>query len=206
MAIAYDNATRSIVSSYSHTITGTNPVLFVGLMADLTDTVTGITYNGVSMTQVSKQAGDGSTQRYNYLYMLMAPATGTNTVVISGSAVFVSTAVSYTGASQTTQADVTGQATNSSVTTISKTLTTVTDNSWTVAWMNNNAGVFSSFTGTSRGTVDSRALADSNAVVHPAGSSTLTGNWSPSGTGSICMATIVPFVSTNTSLGFFNLV
>jgi hypothetical protein len=90
--------------TWSHTVTGTNPYLFVVVGMDLAaaDSVTGVTYNGVPMTQLGFL---DYFIGYEYLYGLVGPATGTNNVVVSTStdqANVKGSAVSYTGVNQST--------------------------------------------------------------------------------------------------------
>ena len=120
MALAVDatsSATDTSASnlSWSHTCTGSDLALFVGLVvADLTDSDRPIsgspTYNGVSMTQVATINDD--TNNYTmWIYKLANPATGTNTISASttGSVLdFTGQAISYTGADQTDPEDVSG--------------------------------------------------------------------------------------------------
>lgn len=99
MAAIYDaasgiNCSSSQVSSisWSHTCTGNDRVLIVSVFQGSgsgsggDDVVTGITYNGTSMTRaaVRQQSGDGAV--IVYVYYLYAPATGANTIAVSASA------------------------------------------------------------------------------------------------------------------------
>ena len=86
----------------SHTCSGVNRILFVGGWGDTaSDNWTGVTYNGVPMTRVSS-VRYGGTDRYDYVYALLNPATGANNVVISAnnSGGISANATSFTGASQ----------------------------------------------------------------------------------------------------------
>lgn len=129
LSIAYSG---SGATSYtrSYTIGGSDRYLLVGVLDVAGDTVTGVTYAGVSMTQLGKI--NAATSRYTYLYGLANPTTGTNDIVASRSgttSVFGFGAVNLSGASQTTS-PVDATATNN-VTSASPTidLTTATDNS-----------------------------------------------------------------------------
>lgn len=111
-AIAWDNSTSAVTSdfqnfgtsSYSmnHVVTGTDPILIVWVgFYSLGDVLTGVTYNGMAMTQFNKD-GNGSTQE-TYGYYLVNPATGSHPVTISFSGTEPTgnlLAVSYTGVSQ----------------------------------------------------------------------------------------------------------
>lgn len=105
MAIAFDAKTQGLANtsspqSYAHTCTGTDRILYVHIfLTGGAQTISAMTYNGVSMTQVaSRTSGTGSTI---YLYRLVNPASGSNNVSITFSATFSATvAVSFTGALQ----------------------------------------------------------------------------------------------------------
>lgn len=179
MAIAFDTSTQknegSSVSSitFSHTCTGSDLVLLVACMAggNVGDAITGVTYNGVAMTQLVKK-GNGAANQFVYIYGLVAPATGANDVVVSqsDSSDMVAAAASYTGALQsglpdaTTSGAVTGNLTLST--------TTVADNSWVfTAARNVNEGSPTAGTNiTLRQDVVQISAGDSNAAVTPAGS------------------------------------
>jgi len=76
------NATVTI----SHTVGSlTNGILFVTMAwSTVGSTITGVTYNGVAMTQAIHQATNRSTD----IWYLVAPDSGTHNVVISGSGNF----------------------------------------------------------------------------------------------------------------------
>src|SRR6266852_9546104 len=106
--IAFDNASSGHVNpgttlTYSHAVsaTGTNRILFVNVKTADTS-VSSVTYNGVALTSIASDHGTYSNY-YDFLYYMVAPATGTHDVVITlpSSDYFQSTAASYTGASQT---------------------------------------------------------------------------------------------------------
>lgn len=191
MAIAFDSATAGINNatgvnslSFSHTVgSGSNRLLFllVGFGNDGGDVVNTPTYNGVSMTLVTKVNSDG-TGRFLYLFALVAPTSGSNTVAIttSGSVnVLSAVAMGYSGAQQSTTMDASGINTGTG-TSISKSITTVADNCWLAGgvWMNSDsitAGASTTVRATSAG--DGRiAGIDSNAAKTPPGSYSLTTN------------------------------
>lgn len=108
--------------SYSHTVSGTNRLLWVGPSGyDTGDTVTGVTYNAVSMTLVPSSAVSNGSHSVSQ-YGLVAPATGTNTVLISATGYMTDLgggSVSFTDADQTnpfgTAVTATGNGTTPSV-------------------------------------------------------------------------------------------
>lgn len=104
MAIAHDADTDGgLVNpgtslTWAHPCTGSDLALFVGLFGDDTsDTITGVTYNTVAMTQIG--VIQVLTDRFVYLYGLLNPASGTHDVVASSSAsiVIAGSSSSYTG-------------------------------------------------------------------------------------------------------------
>jgi len=156
--------------SYSHTCSGADRILFVGATCYGASSVT-VSYNGVAMTEI----GSGS---QDHLFYLVAPASGTNTVLVTVDAGGIhSGSVSYTGAKQTGVPDsfnVASQGAGSSTFDIST--TTVADNCWLVAIV--EAGSYGSLNGT--GTTQRAGvysswvyIYDSNAAKTPAGVSTL---------------------------------
>jgi hypothetical protein len=183
MAIAVDATSSGSASATSvtvaHTCTGSNRILFVGvwIQDSGTDKISGITYNGVSMTQIGKVIN--AQVESVYLYYLVAPASGTNNIVMSktGTDLGYVLGVSYTGAKQSGQPDasITNDATQETTTTTS--VTTVTDNCWTLLMMKSTGTGNSAGTGTTLRLDgpgnDSTGIYDSNAAITPAGSTSL---------------------------------
>lgn len=181
-AIAFDNATgaNTIGSAatsltYSKTNTGANLMLIVFVEnANQADDITGITYNGVSLTQVRKRlTAVGNFPQY--AYALQAPATSANNIVISWttSKQARSVALSYTGVNQSVTLDSTGdnQAPGGS-SPLTTTATTVADNSWlvTAAGIQRTPTASTGITfRTSAGSETAYKGADSNSAITPAG-------------------------------------
>jgi len=70
--------------SWSHTCTGSNLALIVGVAIGLTGAgTTTATYNGVAMQSLGVINSDNQTAGYAQLFGLVNPATGANTVAIS---------------------------------------------------------------------------------------------------------------------------
>lgn len=200
LPIAFDNHSSGDTGSgassltYSETISGSNLILWVGSELyqagpDTTgDKVTGITYNSVSLTQVQKSLMAGGTyNRYAYLYMLVAPSTGSNNVVISCSDStnrILGYSTSYSGAAQTGQPDAstTNTVGGTGQSSLATSLTTVKDKCWMVSTALAASATINSLT---NGTIRDQAqfqgvIGDSNGVITPAGSYTMT--WgTPSG-------------------------
>lgn len=178
MAIAFnaaaDGGNTTIASSYSYSYTcgsGSNRMLLVGVEGNVSsDLITGVTYNGVAMTLVNKQL----VQRWMYLFYLLSPTSGANTVAISASGtcdLILSGAADYTGV---IGLDLAVQSTSGSANSITKSITTLVNNDW-VMWYGTGfdaSSAPSTSTGSTRaveGSFGSWALCDSNAVVSPAG-------------------------------------
>lgn len=179
MALALDATTSaSGGSSWSHTCSGSNRILLVGCYAN-TDTVTGVTYNSVAMTLIGKTSFPGAGRQGAYLYYLIAPATGSNTVAVTGGTGIG--AVSYTGALQSGQPDSSAVSNPANATSITLSTTVVKDNSWLVCVTADGAGSETAGAGTTIRQTDANGLvlADSNGEVD-AGSRSLIINWSGS--------------------------
>lgn len=183
MAIAYDTASTdaSGALSWSHTCTGTDLVLLVGVQTRSTTiyAVTGITYNGVALTKIDHQ--DGANNVRSELWYLIAPATGANTVEVT----FENTptrasagAISLTGADQTAPIEASNKATGDTSNPTAA-VVTVTDNAWAVASvMNRDASALTAGAGTERYDVSAgtshRGWGATSGPKTPAGSVTIT--------------------------------
>jgi hypothetical protein len=133
MAVAFDAVGPSSAgtglngtsSTWSHTCTGVNRLLTVGVaigLSDDTNSTVAVTYNGVSMTSAGliHSGGAGSASGYVQIFYLLAPATGANTVLVSHKVSGVATladieagSVSFTGVDQVTP--VSGIVTNGNI-------------------------------------------------------------------------------------------
>lgn len=111
MAIAVDGTPSSTFTnggassmSWSHTTSGTNRALYVVVLYDfeLSSSPTGVTYNSVAMTSV---ATTSSSHQGISIWQLVAPATGSNTIVVTASATDMlayAAGISFTGVDQST--------------------------------------------------------------------------------------------------------
>lgn len=124
--------------SWSHTCTGTNRFLSVdvAMLSLAGTTVSGITYNGVALSLIGVQASVSGTVRTES-WGLIAPATGSNTIVVTFTGSIVSgasagTAVSYAGVHQTspTEAFNGATATNVGAADATVSIVTVANNDW----------------------------------------------------------------------------
>lgn len=191
MAIAFDNSSIGTGSgttvTFSHTVAGSNTILFVGVCSRNTgfvqsaDVVTGVTYNGVAMTQITKV--NVQVYEYIYLFYLLAPAAGTNSIIVSrgapvsGGINLIGLSSSYTGVQQSGQPDSSNTNGTGGFTT-SVGLTTVANNCWVVGIGSfyQDTGTTANSSGTIRQHSGSATLADSNSPISPAGSTTMDFN------------------------------
>lgn len=183
MAIAFDSsqANKTAASpslTYSHTVTGSNPVIFVAYTGDITsDKVTGVTYAGAALSILESEINYTS-GRYIAIWGLANCATGANNVVISMSSGSVwACSASYTGVSTTGLPDAhTASNTGaSSVTSITQAVTTVADNCWLFGYGGGSvAGPLTAGTNSHQvaDTAQGNSI-DSNAAQTPAGSHSL---------------------------------
>ena len=114
MAIAFDATSTKVAAndtSWSHTCTGSNLVLFVTISSwkngGTGAGATTVTYNSVSMTKVANTpASNGAF--YSEIWALVNPTTGANTIATSGivSTTTKASGISFTGADQTTGVDI----------------------------------------------------------------------------------------------------
>jgi len=164
-----------------------------------TDTITGVTWNGVSMTKIVVRQVTGD--RFIALWGLASPAAGTNNIVVTSSeSNFIGVAaVYYTGAQSATAADSSSSGTNTA-SPITVSTTTVADHAWLVAAASGvSEGAPSSWaTGTSRDTgAGSHGTADSNGSKTPAGSYSLSANFAafPSNNHAMVIMSIAPYAA-----------
>lgn len=174
MALAYDASAQGTTGSssltFSHTCTGTNLILIVAARFYTSDHITGITYNGVSMTLINKQQDNVGNNCYSYLFYLINPATGTHDVVVSADATpsiqMCAASASYTGAKQTGQPD-SNNSQSSTATTMTISTTVVASDCWLVGCTSNFRATAAGSGTTNRQQVagDPFTLSDSNGTV-----------------------------------------
>lgn len=174
----FDNATLGSAGSspltFSHTCTGTGLILSVGVVHNGTTTISGITYNGVAMTQINNQRS-GDTD--NDLWYLLNPATGVHNVVVTtvgAVTVLNAAAASYSSMKQTGQPD--GQVTSGSTTPCTNIITSTANNCIHVAFVSDPSQAIaagaSTFLRTTAG--QSYGFFDNGSGIIPAGSNTIT--------------------------------
>jgi hypothetical protein len=201
MALAYDTAgtggSASNASSitYSHTVAASDPALAIYVFAGdrQSQTLTGITYAGVACTSLQNSTATPGGGRILALFSKTAPATGANNVVVtfSGGVYADAQSLSYTGADQTDMVDTSTIASATGNLTIS--VITTADNCWlSSAGVNTTFGSVIAGTGTtSRSTIGSIQVGDSNGAKTPAGSHSM--QWTrASGTTAAVMVAIKP--------------
>src|SRR3990167_2897336 len=212
MALARDASSGSNDGSgtatsltYAHTCTGTNLVLIVGafLDNDTSDTITGITYNGVALTKINGVSGS-SDQGYSTLWYLIAPATGANNIVVSwtGANNISSCAISYTGAHQTSPIDSNNTGTNGGGSTLTLATTVVASDCWLVTTGTSLDDSLSANTGMLDVVTDDRGvmhMGDSNGTVGTGSQSVIWNIGSRNGGNVISLAPILTTISLSVS-------
>lgn len=205
MAIAFDatdpgsQGAGSTTHSWSHTCTGSNLMLIVSAISDNNvDSITGVTYNSVALTKLASAQISGA--RYVYLWYLIAPATGANTVVVTSSGTEYSggRSISYTGVKQTGFPDSQSTATSTGVN-ITGTTTVVATDCWTVMVNVHDGGGWAPPTagsGTTGRQLDSIAgICDSNGTVATGARSLILDGGSGSGGNACVIASFAPAVA-----------
>ena len=205
MAIAFDATANGAVNpgtsvTFSHTCTGSNLILLLGISyyQSTTDDITAVTYNTVAMTRIITVTNSTSPTQISFLYYLLNPATGANDVVVSKTSSVDTRIVSasYTGAKQSGQADASGSAT-ATATSISKSVTTIDDNCWMISFAMMDNPISASTGTTARNTNTTYAgLGDSNGVITPAGAYSMAWSAGSSSNASLVQASISPAVAT----------
>lgn len=210
MAITFDSASDGATASggatfgWTHTTSGSDRILFVTTLSTNlgSDNVTGVTYNGVSMTKVDSAPPATGIDRAVTLWVLDNPASGANTVTVSmtgGNSDTYGSSSSYAGAKQTSTVDNKTTNHSDSTTSLTTSLTTVADNCWTIigAWYSGTRPIAGTGS-TIRTTNGIPALYDSNAAITPAGSYSMTLTTTPTAGVNAVMASFAPVPSTAT--------
>ena len=196
MAIAFDASTDGGTATatsftWSHTNTGSNLILFVGLLSQADPgLITGITYAAAAMDAVNEIVPQAN--ETIYLFLKMAPASGANNVVASASSsvTMYGDSTSYTGAAQTDQPD--AQFAETEVTATKTTsVTTIADNCWLTGFARNGAMAAGTATTMRAGINNTVGAMDSNGAKSPAGSYSLQTTQTSASTGH-CIASFAP--------------
>lgn len=186
MAIAFGATTSSSNTASSSltfagpTVTGSNTILFVGVYVYRFTSFGGVTYNGVSMTQIgSTMAVEAN--RFLALFYIVNPGSAQNVVISAtgtdGTRGIRGVATYYTSVKQTGIPDATSTAGPTASSPSTASTTTTVNNCWVVAIAGSpsSTGISASTGVTSRanpgsGSSDSLNFGDSNSAVTPAGS------------------------------------
>lgn len=184
MAIAFDAASSgnnggSGTLTISHTC-ASGVVLCVFLVSDPNggggSAPSTATYAGAALSLVTSVAR--SSGRTLYAYYLANPATGANNIVfgIAGGAYGLAAAASYTGVNTSGQPEANATAGSDSASSLTGSVTTVTDNAWAIMGGGHESGSIAAGTGSTKRASESLGICgvfDSNAAVHPAGSNSM---------------------------------
>lgn len=197
MAIAYSTSSflgNVASASYDAGGSGSNVIFFVGVVGDTTDNQPTVTYNSVPMTFIAKDVAKAG-ERYIYLYYLVNPASGSNTIASSGSTVSVLFMASYTGAKQSSQPDNSthGNSTGGSIT---LNLTPVATGCWAVSIDGNELGTRTAGAGVTVRTTNG-SLGDSNGII--SGSTSMT--WTDGGSGGTMSGVMASFAPVDSGGG-----
>ena len=142
-----------------------------------TYSITGITYNAVSMTLVNSARAPAN--RKFGQWFLLGPATGSNNVVVTASiAGILACSGSYNNVKQTGQPDASTTDTSSLTTSIETSITTVADNCWAIhtchAATSGQAPTAGAGAFVRSNVLSDADLFDSNSDITPAGSYSMT--------------------------------
>ena len=182
MAIAYDAVSVLGESSnqitISHTCTGSNLVLIVGIMdkTDAAEQCTGVTYDGDAMTKIDSIRGGDGIGRWLSLWYKIAPSTGANNIVASfnDAGYHRCQGVSYTGCRQSDVPENSSTQTTGADAAYDHSLTSAFLDCWHIFFPKNDTGTHAAGTGTTlRGVATDSNIMDSNSAKNPAGSVTL---------------------------------
>lgn len=174
MAIAFDSELNSAGASFSFTNTAGNFMVAVACSNSATQLTA--TYNSVSMTIAGTPQQFDTQTNWLQVFTLMSPATGTNTLAFTGAnKVFSATVTSYSGVKTTGQPEQESQSSVPNGTgSISKSVTTTSDNAWAALCIGANGAPTSYTNATARASNTFPYLADSNGPITPAGVFTQT--------------------------------
>lgn len=196
-AISFDasrsDGNQNDINASSFTMgTGANGMLLVSIAVTSCASNITVSYGGNAMTKIDNKS-DGSSGNW-WLFYLLNPPSGSNTFSQTGciGSTLTYGISSYLGASSV---EATSSNVTSSGTSISNSITTVTDNDWVVAIGGNRVGnpISASTNVTSRSTGgNSLMMGDSNAAVSPPGSLTQAFTFVNSGIHTIQQVAITP--------------
>lgn len=183
----YNNAlARPASQTFSHTCTGSNRYLFLAVACTVNGAITGVTYNGVAMTELGTFAAGPGFMSECIIYGLANPASGANTVSIqtsgTGNVAIYTAVASYTGVNQTTPNPHSGSNSTAGATSLTLSIDTSTSPATNGCWIvcgsftdgNYTASAGAGTTMRSSGTTDDWVgIYDNNILISPAGSDSL---------------------------------
>lgn len=210
MAIAYVASSKSGQKTsspftWSHAVAdGTNRILVVGIIIinnafpPSQPTVSAVTYNGVSMTRARYDQQSSAFAKYeSSIWLLHAPAIGTNTVSVTASNLSYAEgfAADYTGAQQSSTADASAGANGNGSGSKTASVTTIADNCWCVGTVISSTSIGTP-SHTKRQENSSSGimgmLEDSNAAKTPAGAVAIGSNFAFSSDYAISACSFAP--------------
>lgn len=197
-AIAYVSSTQLGNNVSSPTTTLTSPItlssvvdglLVVGITGDVStgaDDIISVIYGSSPLTLAIKNPNTGSSGvlRFDYIYYLLNPATGTNNVVITAttSHILIAVAAYYSGVKQSGQPDAT--TTNGvyvgGFSTLTTSITTVSNNAWAILLEQHDMGSLTTLAGAGASlrvtdpTYNQPTILDSGGPITPAGAFSMT--------------------------------
>ncbi len=175
---------------FSGGLPGTNTIAWVGVAGDVVggaDDVTGVTYDGVAMTLLTKSTAL-TAGRIMYLYYLINPGSNTSPAVVithTSQHYIIAIAVGYQGVYQASEPDTytTNQTNTGGATSLTTPLTTGANNCWTIlfeqSYAAGNVGPTAGTNATETivgAAFGQPALFDSNGAITPAQSFSMTTN------------------------------
>lgn len=165
------NTNAGTLTFSSPNVSGSNTFGIVTVFVQTDLVINNVTWNGVSCTFIAGQTNDSANERLEMWY-ITAPTAGVTNIVISrtgGTNALNGYAGYWTGVSQTSQPEAFSNNHNSSVSTWTQSVTTLTNNAWTICNARNGVGAFTAGTGTTfRTAVSSVVIADSGGDISPA--------------------------------------
>lgn len=172
------STTGTSLSYSSGTVSGSNTFGVVWVDGGVSnDNITGVTWNGTSMTLAGKQHTGLGADRWQYMFYGFGVSTGN--IVVSGtpSDYIAPLAAWYTG---TNQSGLDGSLKTTGAPNWTNTITTTCDNDWHIGAAGSNSGAVTAGSGTTRRIAssvgDSGAILDNNAAITPAGANSIIGN------------------------------
>jgi hypothetical protein len=194
-AVALDGAYGAVNLSsssvtYSHTVTSSdNTILLVGISDNNVDNISSATYDGMNLTLITKHNSGSS---WLWLYGMLNPPTGTHNISVTlGSAQDLRVvSASYSGVAQTLTLDSLGDTQNASTaSSLTSNTTSVANGAWMFVVGGYQRVPSAGTNSTQRVLIDnSLAFYDSNDSIFPAGSYSMTYNFSSCS--SACMSSI----------------